>query len=445
MYLELSKLLSLGHPPETIVAHRGGMHITFGQFMCDVTAVSLWLEKKQAQEYVMAVQDSYLFAVSFLALVYTGRGVLLPTNTQTETLSDFEKRAGAILDDETLEVALLAASSLPNNSMLFDTLNPELCEISFFTSGSAGVPKKIGKTLSQIEIEIDCLEAIWGEALKGSLTIATVSHQHIYGLLFKVFWPLCAGRPFLVEPLEYWEQIHTQLTRPCCLVASPAHLSRYPNSFSLEWSAAPHMVFSSGGPLAFVDAQESLTRLHIIPIEIYGSTETGGIGYRQQIDGTTPWTPFDSIELRIAHGVLQLRSPYIKTSGWYLTNDLVDIRADGDFVLKGRNDKIVKIEEKRVSLPEVEKFLEDHDLVCDASVLVLDGARVTLACVAQLTSQGEEIRKQEGDYRFSRLLRAAMAQRFEPMALPKRWRFVDQIPENTEGKRLHRVLAALFN
>ncbi len=39
-------------------------------------------------------------------------------------------------------------------------------------------------------------------------------------------------------------------------------------------------IFSSGGPLPFEVAQESKRLLGPVPIEVYGSSETGGIAWR---------------------------------------------------------------------------------------------------------------------------------------------------------------------
>ena len=47
-------------------------------------------------------------------------------------------------------------------------------------------------------------------------------------------------------------------------------------------------------------------------------------------------------------GCLVIKSPYIKDPAGFATADLVDIHSDGRFILKGRSDSIVKIEEKRV-------------------------------------------------------------------------------------------------
>src|SRR5690606_9549520 len=97
-----------------------------------------------------------------------------------------------------------------------------------YTSGSSGQPLAIPKRLAQLQVEVEHLQAVFGERIASAgepLVLSTVSHQHIYGLLFLTLWPLAAGRPVAVERLAWPEQMAQRLARrPCVLVSSPAHL-----------------------------------------------------------------------------------------------------------------------------------------------------------------------------------------------------------------------------
>ena len=63
------------------------------------------------------------------------------------------------------------------------------------TSGSNGEPVAIPRRLAQLDAEVRALQQAFGAGLDEALVLGTVSHQHIYGLLFRVLWPLAAGRP----------------------------------------------------------------------------------------------------------------------------------------------------------------------------------------------------------------------------------------------------------
>src|SRR6185312_17141298 len=69
----------------------------------------------------------------------------------------------------------------------------ERSRIDFFTSGSTGEMKRIEKSAALLEREAHVLDRLWGELLADARIYGTVSHQHIFGLTFKVMWPLLAG------------------------------------------------------------------------------------------------------------------------------------------------------------------------------------------------------------------------------------------------------------
>lgn len=125
-------------------------------------------------------------------------------------------------------------------------------------------------------------------------------------------------------------------------------------------------------------------------------------------------------------------------------NDLVAFSDDGRFLLKGRADRIVKLDGKRVSLPEIESFLVSHPWIDEAAVLVLDDERGSLAVVTSLSAEGQALRTQKGNFRFGRQLRDEMRPYFDSSALPRRWRFVERVPVSMHGKRLGEELKALF-
>ena len=138
-------------------------------------------------------------------------------------------------------------------------LDLDACQLSLCTSGSSGEPKRIDKTLRQLANEVRALEALWGADLGQACIIGSVATQHIYGLLFRVLWPLCAGRSFVRQQLPFPEDLQ-RVSRQhphFAWVASPALLKRMGDN--LDWAALSSVkrVFSSGGALP-ADAADSL-------------------------------------------------------------------------------------------------------------------------------------------------------------------------------------------
>ncbi|EPN84863.1 AMP-binding protein, partial [Pseudomonas syringae pv. actinidiae ICMP 19101] len=80
-------------------------------------------------------------------------------------------------------------------------------------------------------------------------------------------------------------------------------------------------VFSSGGALPAEAAQSLQQRLGQWPTEILGSSETGGIAWRQ---GEPCWQAFDGIELsQDSEGALRISSPYLPSGHVEQTADAV--------------------------------------------------------------------------------------------------------------------------
>lgn len=327
----------------------------------------------------------------------------------------------------------------------FPPLDAVACRLMLFTSGSTGDPVAVAKTLKQLDREIDALETAFGARVGDAIVAGTVSHQHIYGLLFRLLWPLSTRRPLARGRLRFNEELATLGDRPVALVASPAHLKRLPES--PDWAPLAGVlraVFSSGGPLP-ADAAHAVERLwRQAPIEVFGSTETGGIAWRAGAGRAVPWQPLPGVEWRLEDGRLALRSPHLADDRWQLTEDLAVPAADGGFELRGRADRVVKVEERRVSLGAIERRLRDAPWLADLRVLALSGHRLLLAVAAVPSAEGAAILAGEGRVALVARLRDWLAGHVDPVALPRRWRFVDALPLDAQGKATQRLLVALF-
>ena len=315
-------------------------------------------------------------------------------------------------------------------------------EVVFFTSGSTSAPKAVAKPLSCLELEAAYLARLW--PLPSCRIEATVSHQHIYGLLYRIVWPVLAGHVSRDEAVDYWEQLADRLGDRTILVTSPVHLTRLPGG--LAWKdMRPALITSSGAPLPYEAAANAAARLGQLPVEVLGSTETGGIAWRRQSEADAAWTPFADLALSADEdGGLLVESPFIGTGQPFAMADRVTFLADGSFRLLGRTDRVVKVEGKRVSLPRVEQALIELAEVSEAAVVDLPERKGALGAAVVLTAAGRAGLEREGAWRFSRRLRQALARRLEPMERPKVWRFPEAIPVNSQSKRQVGTIRALF-
>lgn len=358
------------------------------------------------------------FLAMLLAGLKQGCRLIIPPNFQPKTLSE-----------------LAALPQLPA---------PTEATLELYTSGTSGTPKLISKTLHQLEAECRVLEDCWGRAIDRRVVVSTTPCHHIYGLLFRLLWPLCAGRPFdcvtATEPATLKERLCA--AGDAILVSSPAHLSRLPELLILEQlSPRPALVFSSGGPLLPAHAQSYASAWGTAPIEIFGSTETGGIAWRQQRAADDSWTPLPGVRINQDDDeALVVRSPFLPDDLPYGMADRIAPRKDGRFQLLGRLDRIVKIEEKRLSLPEMESWLVRHPAVA-AVVLaaITTGTRQVVGAVVVLNAEADTSRRTVVDN-----LRTHLAQRFDRVLFPRRWRFVDRLPFNERGKLASADVVALL-
>ncbi|HAU81132.1 MAG TPA: AMP-binding protein, partial [Stenotrophomonas sp.] len=93
----------------------------------------------------------------------------------------------------------------------------------------------------------------------------------------------------------------------------------------------------------------------VAPTEVFGSSETGGVAWRRWSAARPQWHPLPGVAWRIDEGCLAVRSPHLASEDWWLTQDRAVADDGHSFRLLGRADRIVKIEERRVSLDALEQ------------------------------------------------------------------------------------------
>ncbi|VVO77139.1 Acetyl-coenzyme A synthetase [Pseudomonas fluorescens] len=437
-WIKLEQLLLKALPARAICQAPALDH---AQLRAQALSVAAGLQSRGVKRLAVHLEDAADLAIALLGAWRAGVSVLLPADLQAQTRQRWSQEVDLWLTDQ------------PGDAQLDDFTQPELpgaqldldqCRLSLCTSGSSGEPKRIDKTLRQLANEVEALEQLWGADLGEACIIGSVATQHIYGLLFRVLWPLCAGRPFVRRQLAFSEDLQrASREHPAfAWVASPALLKRMGDN--LDWPAlsAVRRVFSSGGALPPEAAQSLQQRLQQWPTEILGSSETGGIAWRQ---GDSLWRPFAGVELsQDSDGALLIASPYLPAGHVEHSADAARIAADGRFELLGRLDRIVKLEEKRISLPMLEQALAAHDWVAEARLGVVQENRASLGALLVLSESGLFALREHGRRDLTETLRKHLSQHCEALALPRRWRLLRQMPLNSQGKLAQADVEALL-
>jgi acyl-coenzyme A synthetase/AMP-(fatty) acid ligase/3-hydroxymyristoyl/3-hydroxydecanoyl-(acyl carrier protein) dehydratase len=437
-WITLEQMLLKAQPERAVAVDPAMNH---AQLRDAALRLAAGLKARGVRHVAVHLDDAADLAVALLGAWRAGARVLLPADLQAQTRQRWAADVDLWLTDQAGDTH---PDDLQQDPMDAAELDLDQCWLSLCTSGSSGEPKRIEKTLRQMSNEVHALEQLWGADLGPACMIGSVAAQHIYGLLFRVLWPLCAGRPFVRRQLAFPEDLQrASREHPAfAWVASPALLKRMGDN--LDWPALScvRRVFSSGGALPAEAAQALQQRLGQWPAEIFGSSETGGIAWRQ---GGGLWQPFADVALsQDSDGALLITSPYLPVGHVEHTADAARIAEDGRFELLGRLDRIVKLEEKRISLPMLEQALATHDWVSETRLGVVQESRASLGALVVLSETGLRALRNLGRRAVTEGLRRHLSDHCETLALPRRWRWLRQLPLNSQGKLAQADVEALL-
>lgn len=429
-------------PPTQPVARRGATLLTQADMHARVSAWAATLSRHPGRDCALYVRDGFEFICVLFGAWQAGKTVWLAGDAQPGTCAKLRSRVALFIGDFAEHGTLHAPDAGP--CFACSVLPQDFPALMVFTSGSTGEPTAIPKTLRQLDAEVAALQAQWGSCVGAADVIASVPHQHFYGLLFKVLWPLCRAAVFEASSFDYPEEVCAGMARADTVwIASPALLRRLPGD--LPWPKQQlRAVFCSGGPLPLEAAQQCAQLLGQWPREVYGSSETGALAGRTQQHAPAYWQPMPGVGIaRAPHsGQLEVRAPWLADEGIWLMADRGEVHAEGGFSLLGRADRIVKVAEKRISLDALERALSALPEVREARLFQFPEGR--LGAVAVLAAAGVQSLATLGRSALIERLRASLMGEVERVAVPRRWRFVADFPRNALGKITDAALQALF-
>ncbi|MEJ0098394.1 MAG: AMP-binding protein [Pseudomonadota bacterium] len=433
----LAGLLRAGRDHAGVVGFRNGKAQSFGDFDARARCWRSAFEAEAGQRFVLHSTDTLEFAAMLFGAWHAGKCALVPSDLQAGAMGQL----GVAIDGHAGAAGGVTAGARSGKE--WQALDRELPLLEVFTSGSTGRPLGIAKNLRQLEQELSGLATTLSLGPIAARVLGTVSHQHMYGIVFRLLLPLVTGRPFEAMRLT---QVHDLARLPapegCVLVSSPAQLARLPSGAAV--GSRIHALLSAGGPLGEAAAGVCREELEVVPTEIYGSSETGAVAWRRRAAGVlAAWQPLPGVEFRAEQGLLQIRSAQLPTMDWFHSADCV-VMGDHGFELAGRSDRIVKLEEKRVSLDGVQRLLLESGLLREARALVLDGPRPVLVVIAMPNTEGWQLAGQ-GKPGLVAALTGVLAKSSEIEVLPRSWRFVDPWPATADGKSPESLLRARFD
>jgi acyl-coenzyme A synthetase/AMP-(fatty) acid ligase len=307
-------------------------------------------------------------------------------------------------------------------------LGPDAELLRLYTGGSTGRPRLWRKTVANVFGEV----AFWRDYFQISADdriVATVPPWHIYGFLHSIVMPLISGAAVAPETPSFPEEIalaaHSR--KATILISAPPHY----RALRGKALATPSLRFalSSAGPLSPEDNDAFCQANGLGIIEIYGSTETGGVACRNRFQGEEALVPPAPVAWRLKNGGLLVASPWLSPElprdedGFFVTGDRAETAGRG-FVLKGRIDSVAKVAGKRVDLEEVAATVRGFAGVTDCLVMALAEDSGRSSRIAVVAAGGVEAER----------LKRFLAGRLESHALPRIIKTVRQIPTKENGK-----------
>jgi len=377
-----------------------------------------------------------LMAASVLAALAGGFSLILPYSYSDSVLREVQDTLSVrtAITDRPAELPGFLKPVQPKrgaDSSFNHTLKvgPDQDFFYFFTGGSTDTPKMWPKTPRNL-----FSEAFYhSRKLKVSdkdLVLATVPPHHIYGFLFTVLVPFVSYASVVRKVCTFPEEIRNAMSQysPTLFVSVPVHYKMFHSSPISSNSL--RLALSSAGTLDRQEAECFHAQTHTQVLEIYGSTETGGIATRERTGGDSAFVPFEVLDWKIRHSQLLVRSPFIPpgiakdAKGFFPTGDQVRPSGDNGFVLLGRADGVIKVGGKRINLNELQDKLKEIQGVEDAVVISIPQENGRENEICALLQSRMDIQD----------LREAASGVVEPYALPRRIQVVDKIPTSSAGK-----------
>jgi acyl-coenzyme A synthetase/AMP-(fatty) acid ligase len=437
--MNTAALLGLYHT-DRVLAWENGHPITYGHFLSDVGALVDLLPEKPT--VINLADNRYRFLVGFAAALVRGQTTLLPPSRAPGALAQLAREYGNsyCLVEGTEQVELLPSYLIPNGTgSPTDTAKVPQIPIDHpavvaFTSGSTGRPHPHSKTWGSLVAVARSTGARLGLKTSDQMTVvATVPHQHMYGLEASMMLPIQHGMAFHVGRPLFPEDVRLALEyvpSPRMLVTTPLHI----RACVTARSRLPHVecILSATAPLPNSLAKQAETLFQTRVYEVYGFTEAGSLATRRTV-AENAWHVLDGITLHQESAGCSLQAPYLREPIPF--PDLVSLQGPHRFVLHGRGTDLVNIGGHRGSLSDLNQKLNEIEGVQDGVFFLPDetGTSVT-RLIAFAVAPGKAAEH----------ILSALRTVIDPMFLPRPLYLVPHLPRNETGKLTREALLGLL-
>jgi acyl-coenzyme A synthetase/AMP-(fatty) acid ligase len=436
------------------MAYLQGRAVSLAQFWAHVQAIAQRLPG--AGSMLNLCEDRYRFLAAYAAALSVGHPVLLPPSRAEQVVDEVgNAHAGSYrFQDDDVAAALEMGTFFISDTTVVSPLRgggnegcphfPPLIPADRTvmigcTSGSTGQPKSYPKLWSSVHGSSARNAAAIRQALgiddaTVPAIVATVPPQHMYGMELSILLPLIggmavhAGRPLFPADIAL---ALGELPAPRVLVSTPLHLRTLVESSQPFPETA--LIVCATAPLDRELAAAVEARLGGRLLEMFGSTETCVIACRRTANGDA-WHAHEGVQLHPRSDGTLVTAPWFVEP--ILLQDIVELRGDDEFVVRGRSSDMIEVAGKRASLADLTQRLLAVEGVRDAVLFQPqpDSVAAIRRLAALVVAPGCSARQ----------IRERLAASVDPAFLPRPLKIVDALPRNELGKLPREQLLAML-
>ena len=437
--MSTAALLGPYHPDGTL-AWTNGSPITCHRFLSEVATLVDRLPEKST--VINLAEDRYRFFVGLAAALVRGQTTLLPPGRApkvlTQIVEDYDD-SYCLIDGQAgvaglPSVHILSAyGSSEEGQHVVPQIPTNHTAVVAFTSGSTGTPRPNPKTWgSLVAVARHTGDRLGLTPTENVTVVATVPHQHMFGLETSLLLPTQFGLPFHTGRPLYPEDVRSVLgSVPSrrILVTTPLHIK----ACVTERTRLPGIEFilSATAPLPMALAEQAETLFDTKVYEVYGFAEAGSVATRRTVAGDI-WQLLDRVSFSKESDHYSLRADYLPEPVPF--PDHISLKGSRAFVLHGRNADLVNIAGHRGSLGDLNQKLNEIEGVRDGVFLFpeKDEDPVT-RLMAFVVAPGKSADQILGDLRTV----------IDPVFLPRPLYLVPNLPRNETGKLTRESLLEL--
>lgn len=424
--------------PDDVLAWEADGPRTASEFLSDVARLADLLPDRPA--VLNLLSSRYEFLVGFSAAMVRGQLTLLPQSRAPQTLRriarDYDESYCLTNHEpvEGIESVMLPSRTglIPWTAKIPQIPLSQVVAIAF-TSGSTGQPTPNMKTWGALVSVARATGSRFDvKARNPNGVVATVPHQHMFGLEASVMLPIQhgltmhAGRPLFPEDIR---DALEEMPGTSLLVTTPLHLHACVTG-AVKFPPV-RMILSATSPLTRELARQAEQHFQAPVYEIFGFAEAGSVASRRTTE-TDDWQPLDGVLLAQEDSGWTVRADYLLRPVRF--PDRISVSKQRTFHVLGRAEDQVNIAGHRASIGDLNQTLLELEGVQDGVFFLPDADEGSVTrLIAFVVAPG----KTEDD------IQHALRTRIDPVFLPRPLLLVPRLPRNETGKLPREALRKL--